>query len=112
MVRPIIQDGFIELAERQLFARRRAGVDWQETGLVFTTKTGRLIEPRNLAHAFERITAKAGLRRIRDPPGEARHRGFQGVTPLGKHKVPAKPIEDRRVAGTSGGLGGSSPRKT
>ncbi|MEV0400608.1 tyrosine-type recombinase/integrase [Actinoallomurus sp. NPDC050550] len=62
---PIIRDGFIELAERQLFARRRAGADWQETGLVFTTKTWRPVEPRNLARAFERNTAKAGLRRIR-----------------------------------------------
>ncbi|MCO5970213.1 site-specific integrase [Actinoallomurus sp. WRP6H-15] len=62
---PIIRDAFVELAERQMFARRRAGADWQETGLVFTTKTGRPIEPRNLARAFERVTAKAGLRRIR-----------------------------------------------
>jgi integrase len=61
---PIIREGFVELAERQMFARRRAGADWHETGLVFTTKTGRPIEPRNLARAFERITAKAS-RRIR-----------------------------------------------
>lgn len=62
---PIVRDGFIELAERQMFARRRAGAGWEETGLVFTTKTGRPIEPRNLARAFERIAASAGLRRIR-----------------------------------------------
>lgn len=31
---PIVRDGFVELAERQMFARRQAGVDWQETGLI------------------------------------------------------------------------------
>lgn len=62
---PIIREGFIELADRQMSARRRAGDGWQETGLVFTTKTGRPIEPRNLARAFERISTKAKLRRIR-----------------------------------------------
>lgn len=62
---PLIRDGFIELSERQMFARRRAGDTWQETGLVFTTKSGRPIEPRNLARAFERVCLKAKLRRIR-----------------------------------------------
>lgn len=61
----IIRDAFIELSERQMFARRRAGDRWQETGLVFTTKSGRPIEPRNLARSFERISTRAGLRRIR-----------------------------------------------
>lgn len=58
---PLIRDGFIELSERQMFARRRAGDTWQETGLVFTTKSGRPIEPRNLAPRV-----RAGL-----PQGEA-----------------------------------------
>ncbi|GAA2120363.1 tyrosine-type recombinase/integrase [Actinomadura alba] len=62
---PLVWDGFIELAERQMFARRRAGDGWHETGLVFTTKSGRPIEPRNLARVFERICVNAGLRHIR-----------------------------------------------
>ncbi|WP_432587757.1 site-specific integrase [Streptomyces sp. HD1123-B1] len=33
--------------------------------LVFTTRTGRPIEPRNLNRSFSRLTAAAGLRRIR-----------------------------------------------
>jgi site-specific recombinase XerD len=48
-----------------MYARRRPGDAWQETDLVFTTKTGRPIEPRNLARVFHRISAKAALRRIR-----------------------------------------------
>jgi hypothetical protein len=33
--------------------------------LVFTTKTGRPVEPRNLARSFDRIITRAGLRPIR-----------------------------------------------
>ncbi|MFI0410247.1 tyrosine-type recombinase/integrase [Actinomadura sp. 3N508] len=64
-VLPIIYEGFIELAERQMFAQRRAGDSWLETGLVFTTRNGGPIEPRNLSRAFERISERANLRRIR-----------------------------------------------
>ncbi|GAA4130718.1 tyrosine-type recombinase/integrase [Actinomadura keratinilytica] len=62
---PIVREAFIDLAGQQMQAKRRAGEDWQETGLVFTTRTGRPIEPRNLARTFERICTRAGLRRIR-----------------------------------------------
>jgi integrase len=33
--------------------------------LVFTTRTGNAVEPRNLARSFERLTRQAGLRPIR-----------------------------------------------
>ncbi|WP_433242951.1 tyrosine-type recombinase/integrase [Actinomadura nitritigenes] len=62
---PIVWDAMIELADRQMYAKRAAGAGWVETGFVFTTRTGRPIEPRNLARAFERICENAGLRRIR-----------------------------------------------
>ncbi|RSN59566.1 tyrosine-type recombinase/integrase [Actinomadura sp. WAC 06369] len=62
---PLIWDAFVELADRQLYAKRRAGADWEETGLIFTTRNGRPIEPRNLSRVFERICTNAGLRRIR-----------------------------------------------
>lgn len=39
--------------------------EWTARDLVFTTRTGRPVEPRNLARSFERITAKARLRPIR-----------------------------------------------
>ncbi|TDE28125.1 site-specific integrase [Actinomadura sp. 6K520] len=64
-VLPIIYEAFIELADRQMYAKRRAGANWVESGLVFTTRNGGPIEPRNLSRAFERICANARLRRIR-----------------------------------------------
>ena len=39
--------------------------EWTDHDLVFTTRTGRPIEPRNLARSFHRIIASAGLRPIR-----------------------------------------------
>lgn len=39
--------------------------EWTSHELVFTTNTGRPVEPRNLARSFERITEAAGLRPIR-----------------------------------------------
>ncbi len=39
--------------------------EWTARGLVFTTRTGRPVEPWNLARSFERITTAAGLRAIR-----------------------------------------------
>jgi integrase len=51
--------------QRQNQDREAAGTDWRETGLVFTTATGRHVEPRNLNTAFARLTARAGVRPIR-----------------------------------------------
>lgn len=45
--------------------RLLAGRDWQETGLVFTTRTGRPIEPSNLTKEFGRVLKKAALPRVR-----------------------------------------------
>jgi len=45
--------------------RIAAGPSWQDTGLVFTTHHGTAIEPRNLARSFHRISAVAGVPRIR-----------------------------------------------
>ena len=39
--------------------------DWPKTDLVFTTRTGRAIEPRNINRSFDARCAKAGVRRIR-----------------------------------------------
>lgn len=41
--------------------RAEAGEDWQENGLVFTTRTGTPIEPRNLIRHFKQVLKKAGL---------------------------------------------------
>jgi integrase len=40
------------------------GRAWEDNGLVFTTRTGRPVEPRNLVRSFHRICAAHGLRPI------------------------------------------------
>ncbi|MEU8351010.1 tyrosine-type recombinase/integrase [Streptomyces sp. NPDC048845] len=50
---------------RQAAMRERAGDSWEETGYVFTTRSGRPIEPRNLYRSFTRVASNAGLRVIR-----------------------------------------------
>jgi integrase len=63
----------LKLADDVLAIRRQAqaadrqelGSAWQDNGLVFTAKTGRPIEPRNLVRSFQRICASTGLRVIK-----------------------------------------------
>lgn len=50
---------------RQATQRLAAGESWQDSNYLFTTRTGRPVEPRNLSRSFERITDDAGLPRIR-----------------------------------------------
>ncbi|MFF2328711.1 MULTISPECIES: tyrosine-type recombinase/integrase [unclassified Streptomyces] len=45
--------------------RETAGSAWQDSGLVFTTPTGRPLDPANLTRRFRSFLARAGLRRIR-----------------------------------------------
>ncbi|MFJ2816846.1 tyrosine-type recombinase/integrase [Streptomyces sp. NPDC087294] len=51
--------------EQQEEARRAAGTNWSDNGLVFTTPTGGPLEPANLTRSFSRLLNRAGLRRIR-----------------------------------------------
>jgi integrase len=62
---PIARDALIEQAERQAAARIRAGPSWAGNDLVFTTRTGQPVEPRNLVRSFERLIDGSGLRKIR-----------------------------------------------
>ncbi|NKZ06134.1 tyrosine-type recombinase/integrase [Actinomadura latina] len=55
----------LRLRETQQVAERDACDDWQESDLVFTTRTGRPIEPRNVNRAFESRCAAAGVKVIR-----------------------------------------------
>jgi integrase len=50
--------------QRQLADRDRAAEAWRDTGLVFTTRYGTPIEPRNFTRSFDRRIAKAGVPRI------------------------------------------------
>ncbi len=49
-----------QTADRQAFGRA-----WQDTGLVFTTRSGRPVEPRNLVRSFRRICKQNGIRVIK-----------------------------------------------
>jgi integrase len=51
--------------ERQDKERETAGATWRESGLVFTTPTGRPLDPANLTRRFRTFLDRAGLRRIR-----------------------------------------------
>ena len=63
-----VRDVLIEQHTKQATARATAGKDWQGVGtdeeLVFTTKTGRPIESRNLYRSFLRICEQHGIQRI------------------------------------------------
>ncbi|MFG2643568.1 tyrosine-type recombinase/integrase [Streptomyces sp. NPDC048370] len=50
---------------RQNDQRVKAGEQWAEGGYVFTTASGRPVEPRNVYRSFTRVAASAGLRVIR-----------------------------------------------
>ncbi|MFI0424731.1 tyrosine-type recombinase/integrase [Spongiactinospora sp. 9N601] len=45
-------------------AREAAGDSWQETSLVFTTASGRPIEPSNFRRSFANACEKAGVRKV------------------------------------------------
>lgn len=62
---PFVRDAIIEQAGVQANAKRKAGKEWQDSGLVFTSRTGGPIEPTNLGRAFERVIKDNALRRIR-----------------------------------------------
>ena len=51
--------------QRQDVERLTAGDSWQESGLVFTTSVGTVVEPRNLSRIFEHLVERSGVRRIR-----------------------------------------------
>jgi len=52
-------------AERQALYRIDMGSAWPETGLVFTTRTGRPVEPRNFVRSFRRICDDSKIRLIK-----------------------------------------------
>lgn len=48
---------------RQMEWRLKAGAQWIDTGLVFTTRWGRPIDGTNLTHRYQRLCAEHGIRR-------------------------------------------------
>jgi len=64
--------------------RVRLGDAWVESGLIFTTEHGTMLDPDNISHVFSRLTERAGLGPWH--PHELRHTGaslmLAGGTPL------------------------------
>ncbi|GAA3252389.1 hypothetical protein GCM10010532_100110 [Dactylosporangium siamense] len=54
-------------------AREKAGDDWQETGLVFTSQVGTALDAANVRRAFRRVVKLAGLNQKEWTPRELRH---------------------------------------
>ncbi|MEU9841542.1 site-specific integrase [Actinomadura sp. NPDC048032] len=54
-----------EHRQQQDKEREIAGSAWRDSGLVFTTPTGRPLDPANLTRRFRSLLSRAGLRRIR-----------------------------------------------
>lgn len=52
---PIAQSMLDLRRQAQAADRQELGRAWQDNGLIFTTKTGRPVEPRNLVRSFHRI---------------------------------------------------------
>lgn len=50
---------------RQVAEKLKLGSEWIETGLVFTSEVGTVMEPRNLSRLFDALMLAAGVRRIR-----------------------------------------------
>jgi integrase len=51
--------------DRMRARKEQSGGTWPSDGLVFTTRSGRAIEPRAVSRRFDLRCAKAGVRRIR-----------------------------------------------
>jgi integrase len=62
---PVVQSMLAFRHEAQAADRRELGRAWQDNGLIFTTKTGRPVDPRNLLRSFRRICTQNSLRLIK-----------------------------------------------
>jgi integrase len=82
---PIAQEVLEIRGQAQVAERAELGRAWQDTGLVFTTRTGRPIEPRNLVRSFHRICTAHGLRAIK-----VHHLRHTTATLLKNLRVPAR----------------------
>jgi integrase len=62
---PFMVAALHEHRDRQAEECARAGDAWTDSGLVFTTSTGRPIEPNDFSKAFGRMCDRAGVRKVR-----------------------------------------------
>jgi integrase len=62
---PLAGDMLAMRHDAQAADREELGQAWQDNGLIFTTRTGRPVEPRNLTRSFHRICRANGIRPIK-----------------------------------------------
>jgi integrase len=62
---PLAAEMFDIRRDIQAVLRETLGQAWQDYGLVFTTRTGRPLEPRNLIRSFHRICSANDLRVVK-----------------------------------------------
>ena len=87
-------------AEEQAAARERAGARWQVSGLVFTTRWGTPIEPRNFNRSFDVRCAVAGVPRI--PVRDTRRTCAPLLAALDVHpEVAARILRHAKIAMTT-----------
>jgi integrase len=61
---PLTRAALMAQRSRQAEQRAAASENWCDTGYVFTTRTGRPVEPRNNSRSFDRIVTSADLPKI------------------------------------------------
>lgn len=61
----LAREALLIRANQQVSDRQAFGRGWQDTGLVFTTRSGRPVEPRNLVRSFRRICDQNKIRIIK-----------------------------------------------
>ena len=61
----VVRQALDDQSKRQAAYRAEMGRAWPETGLVFTTRTGRPVEPRNFVRSFRRICDDDKIRLIK-----------------------------------------------
>ena len=66
-------DALLVHREKQEEIRQRAGEWWQDTDLVFASRTGTELDAANVRRAFRKVTAAAGLNPADWTPRELRH---------------------------------------
>lgn len=82
---PIASDALVMRREAQATDQDALGHAWHDNGLVFTTRTGRPVEPRNLVRSFGRICTAHRIR-----PIAVHHLRHTTATLLKKLGVPAR----------------------
>ncbi|GAA1140117.1 integrase [Kitasatospora gansuensis] len=81
------------LGERRVLQQRekvRAGIDWTDMDLIFSTETGGMVDPDGFSETFERRVLRSGVRRV--PLKVTRHTVGSLLAHLGVHPNDAQKI--------------------